>query len=57
MEHIYIFDYNTGSIYHGKLLPDENPEDFLTKNGLCHSDCTIMITDSEKEIEELEELD
>ena len=29
MEHIYIFDYNTGSIYHGKLLPDEYPEDFF----------------------------
>ena len=54
MGHIYIFDYTTGSIYHGKLLPDEYPEDFLSKRGIKHEDCITMITDSEKEIEELD---
>lgn len=53
MEHIYIFDYCTSNIYHGRLLSNESYEDFLEAHNLKESCCEVLITETEQKIIEL----
>lgn len=54
MEHIYIFDYNVGKIYHTIIDKNEHISDICKKHNLEEDDCFCMITREKQEIEELD---
>lgn len=53
MEHIYVFDYSTSSIYHFTINEDEDIEDVLKSKGVKPDDCYYMASESPIDIEEL----
>lgn len=53
MEHVYVFDYNAGSIYHFTIENDEDIEEVMRDKGLRLDDCYYMASESSIDIEEL----
>lgn len=53
MEHVYIFDYCTSSIYHFTVKNDEDIEEVMRDKGLRLDDCYYMASKSPIDIEEL----
>ena len=54
MEHIYIFDYTAGKIYHTTINENEDFSDICEKHNLKEDDCFYMTTSEKQEIEELD---
>lgn len=53
MEHVYVFDYYTSSIYHFTVKNDENIEDIMRDKGLRLDDYYYMTSESPIDIKEL----
>ena len=56
MEHVYVFDYCTSSIYHFTVKNDEDIEDIediMRDKGLGLDDCYYMTSESPIDIKEL----
>lgn len=53
MEHVYVFDYYTFSIYHFTVKNDEDIEEVMRDKGLILDDCYYMVSESPIDIEEL----
>lgn len=50
MEHVYVFDYCTSSIYHFTVKNDEDIEEIMRDKGLRLDDCYYMSSESPIEI-------
>lgn len=53
MEHVYVFDYCTSSIYHFTVKNDEDIEEVLLDKGIRPWDCDYMVCEVPVDIEEL----
>lgn len=53
MEHVYVFDYCTSSIYHFTVKNDEDIEDIIRDKSLILDDCYYMTSESPIDIKEL----
>lgn len=53
MEHVYVFDYSTSSIYHFTINEDEDIEDIMRDKDLRLDDCYYMTSESPIDIKEL----